>query len=408
MKGMLSAFLLLVVCLCMAPMFLGEDIYCFPSGNCYRILTRQQKFQDAISSCGSKGILASMKDKQEENEILQLTSSFYGNQDTYFFWIGLSKPTGECVVEHKTLKGFVWISGGENSSLDYWESKPKKSCTSKRCVALKVGNHSLVWKDFPCKKTYFSVCRSKVSWKVSAEDLEKPLKTLHPFFDKDAPDMFSEATTIIIHCRGCEGNVSLTCKAEKMQVLCTKPQCFCAGVEGDGRGTEQENCREQNGISCLEQCLNPAYVSAPCTLPPPTPNTVVYNWSKSPDIQVTACPCLDEDILCQDKCAFNISSSPANLTDTTTTLPAPNNTTYLVVDDETLFETLIIPLILGLVALGILAMLLWGGIQMCVRKTKPPRKKSIVPMEPKGSETDSTDHSSSEEEEDPQDKAELP
>uniref|UniRef100_A0A6I8R1V6 C-type lectin domain-containing protein n=1 Tax=Xenopus tropicalis TaxID=8364 RepID=A0A6I8R1V6_XENTR len=143
MKGMRSAFLLLVGCLCMAPMFLKEDIHCFHSGNCYRILTKQQKFQDAISSCGSKGILASMKDKQEEWEILQLLSPSNGIQDTYFFWIGLSKPTGECVVEQKILKGFVWLSGGENSSLEHWESMPKKSCTSKRCVALKVGNHSL-------------------------------------------------------------------------------------------------------------------------------------------------------------------------------------------------------------------------------------------------------------------------
>ncbi|XP_002935391.1 C-type lectin domain family 14 member A [Xenopus tropicalis] len=386
-------------------MFLKEDIHCFHSGNCYRILTKQQKFQDAISSCGSKGILASMKDKQEEWEILQLLSPSNGIQDTYFFWIGLSKPTGECVVEQKILKGFVWLSGGENSSLEHWESMPKKSCTSKRCVALKVGNHSLVWKDYPCKKTFASVCRSKVSWKVSSKDLAEPLKMLPPFIDKDAPDIYSEETTIIIHCGGCKGNVSLACKAEKSHFLCTNSQCSCAGLNGNRRGTEK--CRERNGVSCLEECLNPAYVPPPCTLPPFTSNTVIYNRSKSPDIQVTACPCLDGGSPCQGKCTFNISFSPVNVTFTTTTLPAQSNATGPLVDDETLFERLIIPLILGLVALGILAMLLWGGIQMCVRKKKPPRKKSIVPMEPKGSETDSTDHSSSEDE-DTQDKAEVP
>lgn len=78
-------------------------------------------------------------------------------------------------------------------------------------------------------------------------------------------------------------------------------------------------------------------------------------------------------------------------------------------DDENLFEKLVLPLILGLVALGILIMLIWGGVQMCVRRRKPKRKKSIVPAaEPEASDTDSTDNSSSDEEGDSQDMAEMP
>ncbi|KAG8449535.1 hypothetical protein GDO86_016254 [Hymenochirus boettgeri] len=403
---MLSALLLLVVCLCRTHMFLAEDIYCFQSGNCYRIHTNLQNFHNANSLCGSKGSLATMRDQQEEKEILELMSPFHSMLNIYTFWIGLLRPAGNCGLHDRILKGFSWISGGEDSSVNYWNGVPKKKCNVERCVALKAGNNKLVWKDIDCHRYFYSICRFNITWNVSSDVEEEPIKILHPFTEWNTSNMLPEISKIILQCWGCVGNMSLACEAKNSQLLCKKKHCFCGALDSHRSGQEKKNCGESYKGSCLQQCFN--HMPVPCTLPSETPFTDVYSQSTDTIMTDTSCLCGDERSPCQGKCRFNASVSPSNLTSMTTKMPPQTNFTTAFRDDESLFETLILPLILGLVALGILVMLLWGGIQMCVRKKKPQRKKSIVPSEAVGNETDSTDHSSSDEEEDTQDRAEVP
>ncbi|CAH2328421.1 Hypothetical predicted protein [Pelobates cultripes] len=364
--------IILAVCLCMAPMLLGEDILCFHhSGNCYMIQTKKLIFMDANTECGPRGSLATMKDEQELFEILQLASAFENKPDIDAFWIGLIRQNKECVVPSKKTQGYSWVSGGNDSKVEYWGEYPKPSCMRRRCVGLqkwngpvksREGHHLWAWKDSKCNSNFSSICRSHYSWNFSM---------IHSFKDQNIPDFLPEMSKITILCKEFDTNITLTCKVENGFYSCLNIQCSCSAL----------GCTESK--SCLQHCLIPSNFSCNCSDAFSLCNQTGANCTVSTSGSST--PQTYTDV-------YNISVSPSRQSDD---------------EEESWFDTLLIPLILGLVALGILLMLVWGGAQMCVRKKKPPRKKSIVPVETQGSDTDSTDHSSSDEEE-PQDKIDVP
>ncbi|MEE6492885.1 hypothetical protein FKM82_016659 [Ascaphus truei] len=396
MRDMQPPWVLLAVALCMAPMFLGEDILCYESGNCYMLYSQSLNFSAALTACGSKGFLATMKDEQEEREIMQFLRQFQDKLALGVFWIGLSKQPKSCAVKQSKLYGFNWVTGGDNSTVSYWAEPPKKSCTSKRCVGLQSGsgplspgpgNRTWGWKDHRCSKRFASICRSHAPWKFSNLQGAGYETILHLFTDHYTYMFFPEESEVTILCGGFGGNITLTCGVVNGSHTCMNSQCTCVEVDGKGRGSESRRCREHEQVSCLQLCLNP-YSNVSCTC------TAGHN------------PCDSTGT----ECPFTISISPPLQTPNSTVKYDLGLTTGVSeYGEESLFDSLFIPLILGLVALGMLAMLVWGGIHMCLIRRKPRRKKSIVPTnEPEGSETDFTDRSSSDEDEEVEDGTEIP
>lgn len=52
------------------------------------------------------------------------------------FWIGLQREKGECLQPSLPLKGFSWVSGGEDTFYANWHKEAKSSCIFRRCVSL--------------------------------------------------------------------------------------------------------------------------------------------------------------------------------------------------------------------------------------------------------------------------------
>lgn len=387
----LSWILLLAVWQVFVPMYLGNKPVCYPTGNCYTVLVTELPFTNANMSCGAKGSLATMKSEQEKKEILQFATQFQNRTNISKFWIGLHLPAKSCIKKDSKLYGFVWISGEDDTKVSEWDNSPNISCTTnKRCVILQSkwgpstsGLRSLTWfwKQVKCIRTFPSICRFPIAFSPS-EDVEilSPPPTDQPtqFTSSPTPTTEMIPSTINVLCREFRGNETITCEVKNVSYSCNDTHCLCGQRDDNGGGYKLRRCQENLNESCLGQCIRSSNIS---------------------------CICGDHQTSCdRGECTINTSITPMS------TSPVVHAATSSPLnDDENLFEKLVLPLILGLVALGILIMLIWGGVQMCVRRRKPKRKKSIVPAaEPEASDTDSTDNSSSDEEGDSQDMAEMP
>lgn len=316
-----SWLLLFALSLGLIPVILvvGDANFCFPTGNCYTVNTTPLAFDNAKMTCGFKGFLASMKNQQEKNEILNIVAQLQDQRHMYTFWLGLYLPA--CVIDKQLLYGYVWVSGGDTTEVSEWINPPKPSCTTnKKCVILDSRKNisrssavTLMWKDIRCKRKLPSICRSNESGHFVS-----------------STDQYSTQASVTNQYK-----------------------------------TDTSITAQHTDISSSTKQVN-----VPSDLP---------SFSES-------------------------ALSPSTDLHSASSTSAPHS------EDDNLLDRLVIPLILGLVAFGILVMLVWGGAQMCIRKRKPKRRKSIIPAlpeAPEGSETDSTDHSSSEEEDDDEEEAEL-
>lgn len=78
------------------------------------------------------------------------------------FWIGLKLHRGDCVLAGKTLRGFKWVSGDEDSHYSNWEKEPVTTCTEERCVKVHYtlsGQNQLKWIAGPCRSPAFYACK---------------------------------------------------------------------------------------------------------------------------------------------------------------------------------------------------------------------------------------------------------
>ncbi|XP_073495030.1 uncharacterized protein [Phyllobates terribilis] len=383
----LSWILLLAVWLGFAPMYRGNKPGCYPTGNCYTIIITELTFTDANLNCGPKGSLTTMKSEQEKREILQFATQFQNRRNFSEFWIGLYQPEKTCIVKDKNLYGFIWISGEEETQVSEWDKIPKKTCTTKkRCVILQsrlsttntgFGNITWFWKNDKCTRRLPSICRFPTEF-TPIEDLPSTAPTTQPMELTSFPTQTTEMIppSINVLCREFIDNETVTCEVENIPYSCNDTYCFCGQMDDKGGGYGLRSCQENTSENCLGQCVTSSNIS---------------------------CVCGDHQTSC-DKAECTINTSIMAMSTSAVVQVATSLPFY---DYDNLFENLVIPLILGLVALGILIMLVWGGVQMCVRKKKPKRKKSIIPVaEPEASDTDSTDNSS-DEEGDSQDMAEM-
>lgn len=388
-----SWLLLFALSVGLVPVAFGDDHLCFETGNCYTVNTTALTFYDAKMACGVKGVLASMKNQHEMEELKTFVSQLQDQRNINKFWLGLYLPA--CITKDKDLYGFVWVSGENTTEVTGWKNIPKSLCTRKKCVILETTKDrstigpsvTLVWKNVKCKQNFPSICRyseSKQALPSKGMEVVTQTSTDHSKIQTSFSDQYTTHTSITtqhaevssstsqvnVPCNIFVRNVTSACTLI-ISYACNATHCSCRNMNDST--LLYMKCNNLLNISCQQLCTQSMNISCSCN----------YYY-----------PCEE------DECTTDLLSSPKSPVSSSTNLDSARSTSAPVSDDDNLLDRLIIPLILGLVAFGILVMLVWGGVQMCIRKRKPKRRKSIAPAPPEASDTDSTDHSSSEEEED--------
>ncbi|XP_047467891.1 complement component C1q receptor [Mugil cephalus] len=162
------AIMLLVFLLHLVNSFEGlsgaEDETLCTSNACYTLHMENLIFNKAHLECTNNGgYLMTLRDRQEEDALLSLLSLIQRQEkDGLRIWIGLKLDREDCVHSGKSLKGFKWVSGEEESHYSNWEREPPSTCTQNRCVKVNYtfsGNNQLKWIDGPCKNPAPYVCK---------------------------------------------------------------------------------------------------------------------------------------------------------------------------------------------------------------------------------------------------------
>ncbi|XP_044022794.1 complement component C1q receptor [Siniperca chuatsi] len=148
------------------------------SNACFTLHTDRVSFEKARHNCiHNGGYLMTVRDREEEDVLRSLLSQIQRQDRALKFWIGLKLHRGDCVLADKTLRGFKWTSGEDDSHYSNWEKEPVTTCTEERCVRVHYtlsGQNQLKWIAGPCKSTAFYAC------KFYFKGMCKPLALLGP------------------------------------------------------------------------------------------------------------------------------------------------------------------------------------------------------------------------------------
>lgn len=149
------------------------------SNACLTLHMSKVNFTTASSSCvDNGGRLMTIKDREEEDVLLSLLSQTHRQHQerALKFWIGLKLNSGNCSLADRTLRGFKWISGEEDSHYSNWGKEPDPTCTEDRCVRAHYtpGQNQLKWTAGGCKQSTFYVC------KFNFQGMCRPLVFLGP------------------------------------------------------------------------------------------------------------------------------------------------------------------------------------------------------------------------------------
>ncbi|KAF0044604.1 hypothetical protein F2P81_003762 [Scophthalmus maximus] len=224
------------------------------SNACFTLHLDRLSFAKARQNCvNNGGYLMTVRDREEESVLRSLLSQIQGQrQDRALkFWIGLKLNRGNCVLADKTLRGFKWVSGEEDSNYSNWGEEPVSTCTE-RCVRVDytlLGQNQLRWTAGPCKHSAFYAC------KFYFKGMCKPLALLGPGEITYTPPFSEEpqrsemksfplGTYANIICSDQQQNYSV-CKGSGGVYRWTEPGPFCK--------TGLRNCAIGNG-GCEQLC----------------------------------------------------------------------------------------------------------------------------------------------------------
>lgn len=148
------------------------------SNACLTLHMDKVNFTKATNNCvDNGGHLMTIRDREEEDVVLSLLSQTHRRHQerALRFWIGLKLNSGNCSLADKTLRGFKWVSGEEDSHYSNWGREPDPTCTE-RCVRAQytLGQNQLKWIATGCKQSAFYVC------KFNFRGMCKPLVLLGP------------------------------------------------------------------------------------------------------------------------------------------------------------------------------------------------------------------------------------
>ncbi|XP_059210044.1 LOW QUALITY PROTEIN: complement component C1q receptor [Centropristis striata] len=157
----------------------GRETLC-TSNACFTLHMSRVTFEKARQNCVTNGgYLMTVRDREEENVLHSLLSQIQGQRKDRELrsWIGLKLHRGNCVLAGKTLRGFKWVSGEEDSHYSNWKKEPVTTCTEDRCVKVHYNvssQNQLKWTAEPCRRTDFYTC------KFYFKGMCKPLALLGP------------------------------------------------------------------------------------------------------------------------------------------------------------------------------------------------------------------------------------
>ncbi|XP_060918861.1 complement component C1q receptor [Labrus mixtus] len=256
---MLKAIMLLVFVLQLMRSFEGlsgaeHETLC-GSDVCFTLNMDRVNFEMAKQSCvHNGGYLMTIRDKEEEDMLRSLLLQVERRQDRIpTFWIGLKLRRGDCVLADKTLKGFKWISGKEESHYSNWEREPVPTCTEERCVSIhysSLGQKHLKWTDGACRSPAFYVC--KFYFKGMCKPLDAGLGQITYTAPFSTEPQRSEMQLLPLGTYA-----EIKCSDQQSHISMCKDQIYGWTVAGPFCKTGKRNCMINNG-ECEHLCRQDA------------------------------------------------------------------------------------------------------------------------------------------------------
>ncbi|KAM6455043.1 complement component C1q receptor [Liasis olivaceus] len=158
----------------------SEEVEALCSGTtCYTLNFGRFSWMEAQQKCRDNGgNLMTLKSQEEALLVQQLLAKMpKGEAGTVVevrLWIGLHRKKGKCYQQHQPLRGFRWVTGGEETQYSKWGQEPRETCMSNMCVTLQgtpFSSQELSWVDsfcgnatpglsgFLCKFSFQGMCR---------------------------------------------------------------------------------------------------------------------------------------------------------------------------------------------------------------------------------------------------------
>uniref|UniRef100_A0A673X1V6 Thrombomodulin n=1 Tax=Salmo trutta TaxID=8032 RepID=A0A673X1V6_SALTR len=116
--------------------------YCIGK-QCFAVFQDQANFGTAQKRCeeNNDGYLMTVRSLISHSILLILLGIHTGD-----YWIGLQLPSGQCPDQASFLRGYRWITGGNETTFQNW-GRFDDVCSSK-CIS--VSKYDFVWKEQPC------------------------------------------------------------------------------------------------------------------------------------------------------------------------------------------------------------------------------------------------------------------
>ncbi|XP_037652089.1 complement component C1q receptor [Sebastes umbrosus] len=222
---------------------------------CFTLHMVKLSFEDAHKHCVEKGgHLNTVRDGEEEDVLRSLLSRIQRHRPdrAHKFWIGLRLHRRDCVLADKTLRGFKWVSGEEESHYSNWEKEPVTTCTEERCVKVHytiLGQNQLKWTAGTCKSPAFYAC------KFYFKGMCKPLALLGPGQIAYTAPFSEESQRSEMQSFPLGTYADISCNDQEPQYS------VCMGIDGIYRWnvpgpfckTGKQNCKVNNG-GCEHLC----------------------------------------------------------------------------------------------------------------------------------------------------------
>ncbi|XP_037550782.1 complement component C1q receptor [Nematolebias whitei] len=224
------------------------------SDACFTLHHEELNFEKAQQNCQDNGgNLMTLRDQNEESKLLELVKTHHSKR--LKIWIGLKRNKKECMLADKTLKGFKWISGEEDSQYSNWKKEPTSTCVE-RCVKVDYTSsdpNQLQWTEAACKTSAFYAC--KFSFRGMCNPLSllgtENIEYVAPFSIeplKSTIQLLPKGTFAVIFCGKQELGYSV-CNDVNNTYNWSEPGPFCQ--------LEKLNCGINNG-GCEHLCLQEA------------------------------------------------------------------------------------------------------------------------------------------------------
>ncbi|ETE66623.1 Complement component C1q receptor, partial [Ophiophagus hannah] len=246
----------------------SEEAEALCSGTtCYTLNFGRFSWMDAQQKCKDNGgNLMTLKSQEEALLVPQLLTKMpkgeAGTVSEVRLWIGLHRKKGKCYDKHRPLRGFRWVTGGEDTQYSKWGQEPRETCLSNMCVALQgapSSSQELPWVDslcgnataglsgFLCKFSFQGMCRPLILAGPGVVSYSTPFGVAT---DSLVTVPFGSAAEVACEPQGEEiPNTFLVCKPQPNSNVSewSSPGPFCASpIYG---------CSYSNG-GCEHECLN--------------------------------------------------------------------------------------------------------------------------------------------------------